>query len=111
MGLFPKNVQFFDLFERAANNMLHGARLLEDFVTDFRDVEKKLKKIEDAEHAGDQITHDTIEMLNKTFITPIDREDIHELASELDDVCDLIYGSANRMVLYKIGQPSQGMKK
>ncbi|MBI2082491.1 MAG: DUF47 domain-containing protein [Deltaproteobacteria bacterium] len=111
MGLFPKNIQFFDLFERAANNMLHGAKLLEDFVQDFKDVERKLRAIEDAEHAGDQITHDTIEMLNKTFITPIDREDIHELASELDDILDLIFGAANRMVLYKIGQPTDGMKK
>lgn len=111
MGLFPRNIHFFDLFERAANNMLSGAKLLEDFVVDFRDVEKKLNKIEDVEHTGDQITHDTIEMLNKTFITPIDREDIHTLASELDDVLDLIFGAANRMVLYRIGQPTDGMRK
>lgn len=111
MGLFPKSNQFFDLFEKAANNLLHVANLLEDFVGDHTDVENKLKKLEDAEHVGDQITHDAIEMLNKTFITPFDREDIHELVSELDDVCDLVYGAANRMVLYKIGEPTDGMKK
>ncbi len=111
MSLFPKSTQFFDLFEKAANNILHGARLLEDFIADHRDIDAKLKKIEDAEHVGDQITHDTIEMLNKTFITPFDREDVHQLSSEMDDILDLIYGSANRMVLYKIGQPTDGMKK
>lgn len=91
--------------------MLYTARLLEDFVNNYTDVEAKLRKVEDAEHTGDQITHELFEKLNKTFITPIDREDIHELASELDDICDLIYGAANRMVLYKIGQPTDGMKK
>ncbi len=111
MGLFPKSNQFFDLFEKAANNLLHVANLLEDFVNHHVDVEQKLKKLEDAEHAGDQITHDAIEMLNKTFITPFDREDIHELVSELDDICDLGYGAANRMALYKIGTPTEGIKK
>lgn len=111
MGLFPKSNQFFDLFERAANNMIHSAKLLEDFVADHNHLEEKLKKIEDAEHAGDQITHDTMEMLNKTFITPIDREDIHALVSEMDDILDLIYGTANRMVLYKVPPPGPDMRK
>ncbi|MBI2981766.1 MAG: DUF47 domain-containing protein [Deltaproteobacteria bacterium] len=111
MGLFPKSNQFFDLFEKAANNLLHVAGLMEDFVGHYTDVEGKLKKLEDAEHAGDQITHDAIEMLNKSFITPFDREDIHELVSELDDVCDLAYGAASRMVLYKVGVPTEGMKR
>ncbi|MBI2067182.1 MAG: DUF47 domain-containing protein [Deltaproteobacteria bacterium] len=111
MGLFPKNVQFFDLFEKAAVNMVQAAHLLEGLVQDFNQVEVKLKKIEDVEHCGDQITHDTIETLNKTFITPFDREDIHQLASELDDIVDLIFGAANKMILYKIGQPTEGMKK
>ena len=111
MGLFPKSNQFFDLFEKAANNMRHAAGLLQDFIANHTNLDGKLKKIEDAEHIGDQITHDTMEMLNKTFITPFDREDIHELASELDDILDLIYGAANKMVLYKIGQPTEGMRK
>ncbi|MBI1909856.1 MAG: DUF47 domain-containing protein [Deltaproteobacteria bacterium] len=111
MSLFPKSTAFFDLFEKAANNSIHGARLLADFVSDYTRLPEKLKKLEDAEHAGDQITHDTIEMLNKTFITPIDREDIHALISELDDILDLIYGAANRMVLYKVSTPGEDMKK
>jgi hypothetical protein len=111
MGLFPKTPQFFDLFEKAANNVLQGVKLLEDFFSDSNNLEKKLKAIEDCEHAGDQITHDTVEMLNKTFITPIDREDIHALISELDDILDLIYGTANRVVLYKVPPAGQDMKK
>lgn len=111
MGLFPKTPQFFDLFEKAANTILQGARLLEDFFADASNLEKKLKAIEDCEHAGDQITHDTVEMLNKTFITPIDREDIHGLITEMDDILDLIYGTANRVVLYKVPPAGADMKK
>jgi len=111
MGLFPKTPQFFDLFEKAANTILQGARLLEDFFADANNLEKKLKTIEDCEHAGDQITHDTVEMLNKTFITPIDREDIHGLITEMDDILDLIYGTANRVVLYKVPPAGADMKK
>jgi predicted phosphate transport protein (TIGR00153 family) len=111
MGFFPKSNQFFDLFEKAANNILQGAKLLEDFVSNQNGLEAKLKKIEDVEHAGDQITHDTMEMLNKTFITPLDREDIHALVSEMDDILDLIYGTANRIVLYKVPPASPDMKK
>lgn len=111
MGLFPKSPQFFDLFEKAANNVLEGARLLDDFFSEPQNWDTKIKRIEDIEHAGDAITHDTMEILNKTFITPIDREDIHGLISELDDVLDLIYGTANRMVYYKVPPPSEDMKK
>lgn len=111
MGLFPKTTEFFGLFERAANNVLDGAKLLDDFVNDYPHWNEKLKKIEDAEHAGDQITHDTMELLNKTFITPIDREDIHSLISELDDILDLIFGTANRMVYYKVPPPNDGVKE
>lgn len=111
MGLFPKSSEFFDLFEKAANAILEGAKLLEDFISDYTDIDVKLKKIEDAEHACDQITHDTITMLNQTFITPIDREDIHTLVSEMDDILDLIYGTANRMVLYKVPTPGPDLKK
>ena len=110
MGLFPKSTEFFDLFEKAANNILEGAKLLEDFFSSSDNLAQKLKAIEDAEHRGDQITHDTMEMLNKTFITPLDREDIHELVSRMDDILDLIYGTANRFVLYKVQVAGPEMK-
>ena len=111
MKLFPKSQRFFDMFERAANNVLEGAKLLDDFFANHADWSVKVKRIEDAEHAGDQITHDTMEILNKTFITPIDREDIHALISTMDDILDLIYGTANRMVYYKVPPPTADMKK
>lgn len=111
MGFFPKSTEFFDLFEKAAGNILQGAKLLDDFVSDHTRLEEKLKKLEDAEHVGDQITHDTMEMLNRTFITPLDREDIHLLVSKMDDILDLIYGTANRIVLYKVPAPSEDMKR
>ncbi len=111
MGLFPQSTNFFDLFEKAANNIIQGAKLLENFVSSPDQLEQKLKAIEDAEHVGDQITHDTIEKLNKTFLTPIDREDIHSLISEMDDILDLIYGTANRIVLYKVDVSSPDIRK
>lgn len=111
MKLFPKSQKFFDLFEKAANNALAGARLLDDFFSDPNAWETKVKKIEDVEHAGDQITHDTMEMLNQTFVTPLDREDIHGLVSAIDDILDLIYGTANRMVYYKVPAPNADMKQ
>ncbi|OGQ08211.1 MAG: hypothetical protein A3G32_08705 [Deltaproteobacteria bacterium RIFCSPLOWO2_12_FULL_40_28] len=110
MKLFPKSQQFFDFFEKAANNALIGAKLLDDFFSDPSTWATQVKKIEDVEHEGDRITHDTIEMLNKTFITPLDREDIHGLISEIDDILDLIYGTANRMVYYKVPAPNADMK-
>lgn len=111
MGLFPKTPQFFDLFEKAAATILQGAKLLEDFFSDDNNLEKKLKAIEDCEHAGDEITHDTVALLNKSFITPIDREDIHQLITEMDDILDLIYGTANRVVLYKVPPAGADMRK
>jgi|SRR3989338_8633303 len=109
--IFPKGKEFFDLIDRVAQNVLESARSLEDFVAHFpASSEIKLQKLEDQEHEGDRLTHDTIELLNKTFITPLDREDIHELVSSMDDILDYIYGSAYRMVLYKIPYVSDEFK-
>ena len=109
-GLLPKENVFFELFEQAAKNVHDGALALEGLLEDFREVPEKAKKVKDIEHAGDKITHMTIEKLNKTFITPIDREDIHELICRLDDILDLIDTAVNRMVLYKIDKPTEDAK-
>lgn len=101
-GLIPRETVFFDLFEQAAANILEGTRALVDLTEHFENVPGKAKKIKDIEHQGDQLTHQTIERLNKTFITPIDREDIHELICRLDDILDLIDTAVNRIVLYNI---------
>jgi len=109
-SLIPKEMIFFDLFEEAAKNAHQGALALVDLLEDFRNVPEKVKKIKDIEHAGDKITHTTIEKLNQTFITPIDREDIHRLISRLDDILDMIDTAVNRMYLYKIDKPTEDAK-
>jgi len=109
-SLIPKEQVFFDLFEQAAKNVHDGARALEELLENFRDVADKAKKVKDIEHAGDKITHTTIEKLNKTFITPLEREDIHELICRLDDILDLIDTAVSRIVLYKIEKPTDDAK-
>src|SRR5436190_13474328 len=103
--IIPQEMVFFDLFEKAAENVKRGAEELLEFLVKFDDLEERMKRIKDIEHAGDEMTHEVIERLNRTFITPIDREDIHELACRLDDVVDLIDTATNRIVLYKIKEP------
>ncbi|HLF92755.1 MAG TPA: DUF47 domain-containing protein [Planctomycetota bacterium] len=109
-SLIPKEQVFFDLFEQAAKNVHDGAVALAELLENFKDTTEKAKKIKDIEHAGDKITHTTIEKLNKTFITPLDREDIHELICRLDDILDLIDTATSRMVLYKIEKPTDDAK-
>ena len=110
--LIPREEKFFEFFEKAANNILDGARILAH-MTDEQDgdLEKGWKQLEDLEHVGDKITHQIIRKLNRTFITPIDREDIHSLTVALDDVMDLIEAVAARMSLYKIKQPTEEARK
>ena len=109
-SLIPKELIFFDLFEQAAKNAHDGAQALVAMLADFGNAPKHVVKIKDIEHAGDKLTHTTIEKLNQTFITPLDREDIHELICRIDDVLDLIDTAANRMVLYKIEKPTDDAK-
>ena len=106
-NLLPKEQIFFDLFEQAASNVHKGAVKLVGLMNDFTDLETKAKEIKDIEHAGDQITHKMIERLNKTFITPLDREDIHELTGRLDDILDFIDTAGNRIMLYKLDKPTK----
>lgn len=106
--LIPQEEKFFEFFEKAATNILEGAKVLVQ-MTDERgaDFQERWKRLEELEHVGDKITHQIIRKLNRTLITPIDREDIHGLAVALDDVMDLIEASAARMSLYKIKQPTE----
>ena len=104
--LMPKQEKFFDLLESSAKNLLKGAEALKDLVHDYVDVEKKVQNIKEIETQGDSIIHNIMDQLDKTFITPIDREDIHILASELDDVLDAIEGISSRLYHFKIPQPT-----
>ncbi len=104
--LMPKQEKFFDLLESSAKNLLKGAQALKDLVHNYEQVEKKVQDIKKIEHEGDGIIHDIMDRLDKTFITPIDREDIHILASELDDVLDAIEGISSRLYNFKIPKPT-----
>jgi hypothetical protein len=105
--LLPREENFFDIFEQAADNVHEAAKALLGLMENFTNLPEVARRIEDLEHRGDSFTHQTIERLNKTFITPIDREDIHELVCRMDDVVDLIDTAANRMLLYKIQKPRE----
>jgi uncharacterized protein len=100
--LFPRSTDFYNLFERSAAKAVEGAQLLEDLIKRFDEVSLKAKRIKDVEHEGDLITHETIEKLNKTFLTPLDREDIHRLISSLDDILDFIEATSERLSLYNV---------
>ncbi len=99
----PKDHSFFPLFEADAHNLVKATELLKELMssTDQLEHERLYKEIRDVEHIGDEITNKTYEQLNKSFITPFDREDIHELTAHIDDVVDSINGIARRMCLYK----------
>ena len=102
-SLFPRGgTEFFDFFERHAAKTLEAAKLLRDMLAHPKDAEQEAAQIKSIEHEGDQLTHKAIEMLHKTFLTPIDRSDIHLIASRLDDILDLIDSTAERIWLYKL---------
>lgn len=110
-SLLPRNENFFLLFEKAADNLVVGAKLFQDFMENYQQIEQKAQKIKDVEHQGDLLTHEIVEKLNRTFVTPIDREDIHALASGLDDVLDSIEAVANRMMIFDIPAPTEPLKQ
>jgi len=106
MALFPKKIDFFEIFDRALDNLSKATNVLVDMLNNFETFEKKAKAIYEFEQDGDMLTHDIMKELNKTFLTPIDREDIHALAARIDDVLDLIWAAVDRMVVYKIEKPT-----
>jgi uncharacterized protein len=111
ISLLPREDNFFLLFEKASDNLVDGARLLQDFMDHYENVDEKAQKLKDVEHQGDLIIHEIVEKLNRSFVTPIDRDDIHSLASGLDDVLDSIEAIANRMVLFKIASPTEPLRR
>ena len=106
-GFLPREQVFFDLFEKSAQNVHRGALKLMEIVGRFRDLSVLAREMKDIEHEGDRITHEVIERLNRSFITPLDREDIHVLAGCLDDVLDFMDTAVNRMMLYKFAEPTE----
>jgi len=102
LRLTPREDGFYELFADSANNLVTGARLLVELISDGSDREAIAEKMRACEHAGDECTHAIMHRLNESFITPFDREDIYDLASLLDDVMDYMEEAADLVVLYKI---------
>ncbi len=105
-SIMPREPKFFDLFEKSVANVAKAAKELADFLEDYTNVPLKVARITELEHEGDAITHQIMEQLHRTFITPLDREDIALLTERLDDVMDFIEDAANAMLLYRIEQPT-----
>ncbi len=98
----PREEDFFSLFRKQAENIHAGAKALVQMLEHYTGVPEQVQIIKAIEHEGDELTHGIFTKLNQTFITPFDREDIHELCSQLDDVIDLIDAAASRFVLYRV---------
>jgi len=105
--VIPRETKFYDLFEKSAGNLVVAAGKLVDLFDNYEGVEAKVKRIKKLEHEGDTITHDIMQSLHRTFVTPIDREDIARLANSMDDVMDFIEAAARTAFLYRIGQPTE----
>jgi predicted phosphate transport protein (TIGR00153 family) len=103
----PKEREFFDLFEEAATNNVRAADLLDQMLRNYPETRERARDILVCEHEGDRITHDIIHRLNSTFVTPIEREDVIQLASALDDIVDLAEEVADYLGLYKIEAPME----
>ncbi len=105
MKLFPKEIDFFEIFDKTSLNITKAASRLVDLMEIFDDTEARAKEIHEIEQDSDMLTHDIMKKLNKTFITPIDREDLYSLASRMDDVIDLIWAVADRIAVFKLKEP------
>src|SRR6476659_1330682 len=105
MRLIPREKKFYRMFADVAQNLTDGARILHDILKNPDGPADRVPKLQAVEHRGDEMTHNIIRMLNQTFITPFDREDIHRLTSSLDDVLAFVNGAAVRMALYRITAP------
>jgi len=100
--LMPREGNFFELFNAHAERIVEGSRELQAMINGFNEVEKHAQRIDDSERAADKITHETITLLHRTFITPFDRDQIHRLITRMDDILDLMQDVAESIVLYDI---------
>lgn len=109
----PKNRVFYELFEKVANNVEIMGSVLKDVVAepDFDKRAALITKLEDLEHANDELTHNLFTELGRNFITPFDREDIHYLATSLDDIADYIYAAGKKINFYRVNPNDTGMQK
>ena len=104
-NLLPRDTVFFDLFEGMARHVVRAAEDLRQLAQNFPEITQHIQRIREEEHAADELAHQALDRLDRTFITPFDREDIHRLSSSLDDVLDFVNAAAVRMTLYRIINP------
>jgi predicted phosphate transport protein (TIGR00153 family) len=109
--LLPKEHGFFDQFDQHAEFGREAARLFAEMLEHFGDAPAKARRIAEVEQQADEVTHHTLVMLHSTFITPLDRDQIHQLITSMDDVVDLIHGASRRMILYEIKQPTPPLRE
>src|SRR5512141_3126932 len=100
--LLPKEGRFFDLFNAHAAQVVRAAQELKALMEHYDEREQHARLIDDAEHAADRITAETIRLLHKTFVTPLDRDHIHQLVNAMDDICDLIQDTSESLALYDV---------
>ncbi len=110
LRFMPSEGQFFQLFQDQTKNIVKGAELLAELVEDQTRTDDLRRQIEEVEHEGDITTHEIADRLNRTFVTPLDHEDIHALAGGMDDILDYMEATADRMFLYEAGEPTPEMK-
>jgi uncharacterized protein len=102
LRILPRDEKFYDLFTELAKRLTASATILQEMFRDPTHLDAKVTAIKELEHEADNLTHDIIDRIDRTFVTPFDREDIHALASELDDVIDLIDGTARRAQIFRV---------
>ncbi len=105
MKVFSKKRDYFELFDKVAGNITNAATVLVAIMEHFTNLENWAGEVHELEEEGDLLTHDIIKKLNRSFVSPIDREDIHALASTLDDILDFIWGTAERLAVFKMKEP------
>lgn len=108
---FPREEDFFVLFQRQAVLVRQGCEQLHEMMEHFDDLETRTAALKEVEHQGDLVTHEIFERLNRTFITPLEREDIHALASGLDDVLDSAEAIGSRLLLFKVTGSTEEARK
>ena len=110
-SILPREVKFFELFSELGAKVIESSNQLRDLVTNYVDVEAKTKLMKQTEHEADLITHRILDRLNKSFVTPLERDDIRALAQRLDDVLDDMEHAGNRMLLFGIVKPTDEAKE
>ena len=111
MRLIPRDEQFYDMFSQVAKRLTSSATLLGQLFAEPQNRDRLVGEIKAVEHEADNLTHDVIARLNKSFITPMDREDIYELATQLDNVIDLVDGTARRVVMFRITDSRESARR